>query len=168
MCWCEYSEHAWGLSPLLLLSGIKKKGAVVKDSPEQQAGNVSLLDLQTCWWLLLCKHQLDGSCSPRLAWGSRQYIIFIFWKERLRKKNWRELLEASAIGAQEPLMSNAPSVYYFMLCVLCWCCFSLQSPISFSWQKVGCLLLGQQPLPNVVVNLSELTLSFVGCQGSTG
>lgn len=54
-------------------------------------------------------------------------------------------------------MSNAPSLYYLTLCVLCWCCFLLQSPISFSWQKVGCLLLGQQPLPNVVANLNELT-----------
>lgn len=119
MCWCECSEHAWGLGPLLPLSGIKRKGTVVKDGPEQQAQNVSLLELLgTCCWLLLCKHKVDGSCSPRLACGSRQYIIFIFWKERLRVKNWREPLEASAIGAQEPLMSNAPLLCYFVCFVL--------------------------------------------------
>lgn len=48
------------------------------------------------------------------------------------------------------------------------CCFLLWSAILFSWQKVGCLLLGQQPLPNVVANLHESTLSFVGSQGSNG
>lgn len=78
-------------------SGLEK-GPMVRDSPRQWAGNVSLLVIAAA-----CKHQLDGCCSTLLGCGSGEYIIPIFWKGKLRmKKNQRKPLEASAIGTQEP------------------------------------------------------------------
>lgn len=148
-------------------SGMEKKGPMVRDSPGQWAGNVSLLDfLGACWWLLLlCKHQLDGCCSPLLGCGSGEYVIPIFWKGKLRMKNQRKPLEASAIGAQEPYNVKCTFISSLAWYVWCWSCFSSWSQGSVSKQKVGCPWPGQQPLPNVVTYIKELAWSFVGCQG---
>lgn len=86
---------------------------MVRDSPRQWAGNVSLLVIAAA-----CKHQLDGCCSTLLGCGSGEYIIPIFWKGKLRmKKNQRKPLEASAIGTQEPF--NVKCTFILTPCMVC-------------------------------------------------
>lgn len=60
---------------------------------------------------------LDGCCSLLLGCGRGQFVISIFWKEKLRMNNQRKPLETAAIGVQEPL--NVKCTFSSSLHVVC-------------------------------------------------